>query len=280
MNLHKIAKAYDTCPVFDAYSGVQLFKIQTSSFLESAVDGSTAARRTISTAPEITVPAHSCLLVLGELILLGRGNTDEWAGSAIRRSYWTKAVTDQFKILTPAEAVLSAAGRTAYGQKQYQKELSNPATESDLSVGWLVYLSASLSVPKDYFLRSGTTLYRVFAEYVDVDGYLTLQCEELDLGPVDVTFVTNSTYNPVTDSYGTASLTTKGVVVDFKKAYYFRSDSDPKAEPGDVALIVAKSAVTPVRQQQLNILSYLPGNWVIQNIKESHDSWALHIRKA
>ena len=106
MRLKNAARYFDTCPVYDAYTGETLFKIQTSTFLESSTEGSTAARRVISLDPKLEVPEHSCILALDQIWITGASNPDEWNGSAIRKAYWTKLATDSLNLLTPGEAAL------------------------------------------------------------------------------------------------------------------------------------------------------------------------------
>lgn len=281
MNLHNVAKMYDTCPVYDAYSGVLLFKAQASTFLESSLEGSTASRRVISVAPEVVIPAHSCILALGDLMIVGGGNPDEWGGSIIRKAHWVKLVTDNFKLLTPGQAVLAAAGSDVFGQRKFIREALNSPTEAEIDNYWEIFVSNSVMPAVGTFFKGPTTYYRVRATYEDVDGFRTCHCDELEEGRVTVTITTTGVYNPVSDSYGTSTINTHGIPLDYIKSYTKRTQSSAKGEQGDIALVVAASALTPVHGQHLTIAGAgaSAGNWQIINHIQEQDSWNLHLRR-
>lgn len=282
MKLKNAARFFDTCPVYDAYSGALLFKAQTSTFLESSVEGSTAARRVISVAPEVTIPTHSCILALQQLLLIGASNPDEWAGSTIRAAYWTKRVTDSFKLLTPAEACNNAAGTVAYGQRQYLRETINTQTDSELDPMWNIFLSKSLSPVTGYFLKGPNTLYRIRLSYEDIDGFRTCQSDEVTGGTVAITVTgSNTTYNPVTDTYTPVSYNSTGIVLDYHKSFTRRTQGDYKVESGDVCLVVPKASVVAVQGMELTIQagSKLAGKWRVLDYLDEVDSWNLHIRR-
>lgn len=281
MNLHKIARAYDTCPVYDAYSGALLFKAQTSTFLESSLEGSTASRRVISLAPTHVVPAHSCILALDDIMIVGHGNPDEWGGTAIRKAYWVKLATDNLKLLTPGQAALNAAGSDVFGQKKFVRESLNMPTEAKFDNYWEVFVSKSLTPEVGSIFKGATTYYRVRATYQDVDGFRTCHCDELDEGRVSLTVTTNGVYDPVTDSYGSSVYNTYGIPLDYIKSFSKRSQSTTKGEAGDICLVVAKSAFVPQQGLELRILgsTISAGDWRIVDFMEEQDSWNLHLRR-
>lgn len=283
MKLKNAAKYFDTLPIYDGYSGALLFKIQAATFMENNASGTTSARRIFSMAPELTPPSHSVILAMGELNLLGEQNPDEWKGTVIRKAFWVKSVTDAFRYLTPGQAALGTTGVLAHGQKKYLRETVNTQTDSQLDPMWDISLSASLSgtVKRGMFLLTGTTLMHIRTVYVDVDGFLTCQSDELDEGPVSLTFTTSaSSYNPVTDSYTNVSISTTGLVIDYAKSYVWKTQADFRGQPGDKTLVVAKSAVTSGVGQMLNINSGInTGRWSVLNISDDSDAWLLHIRR-
>lgn len=281
MRLAAAAAYFDTCPVYDGYTGQLLFKAQASTFLESSTEGSTAARRVISVAPTLTFPAHSVVMVLGQLILIGADNPDEWAGSTIRRAYWTKRVTDNFSVLTPSEAALSEAGTAAFGQKAYLRESLNLPTDSNLDAVWTVYLSKSLLPPAGYFLRSGTTLYRLRSSYQDIDGFTSCLADEVDEPVVNLQLVTGTTLDPVTDTYTAVSISTSGVVLDYIKAFTQQSQQDYKMQAGDLSLVVSGTLSANIGAGvELSVASGIyAGKWRVLNRFVEHDGLNLHIRR-
>lgn len=282
MRLSATARYFDTCPAYDGYSGSRLFNLQASTFLESAAEGSTGARRVVSVASNVTPPAHSSLLILDELWLTGAVNKDEWAGSTIRKTYWTRRVTDLFRILTPGEACLSATGTLAHGSKRFNKEVINNPTDAESDALWDCYLSHSLAVPRGYFLRSNTTLYRVDVEFKDLDGFLTCRCDQLDEGPVSAMFTTTPGYDPVTDSYTPTSVAANVIVMDYWKVFRRLTQADAAAYSGDVVVFIPKSQVAVAHSQKFSIATGKhTGSWqVMATVDTGFDAWQVHARRA
>lgn len=280
MKLKNVARYFDTCPVYDAYTGALLFKIQTSTFLESSAEGSTAARRVVSLDPTLNVPAHSCILALEQIWITGASNPDEWKGSAIRKAYWTKLATDNFTLLTPAQAASNTAGTPLFGSKKFLRDSLNGATDAELDPVWDISVSKSATAGRGYFLKSGSTLYRVRMEYDDVDGFKTCQSDEVDEPVTAVSFTTTSAYNPVTDSYSPIYNTVNCVTLDYAKAYTKTSVTDIKPEQGDICCLVSQAAVTPKTGQQLSIQAgKFKGSWRVLASLEELDAWKLHLRR-
>lgn len=281
MKLKNAAKLFDTCPVYDAYTGALLFKVQTSTFLESSLEGSTASRRVISLAPEITPPAHSCILALNQLLLLGGENPDEWAGSAIRRAYWTKRITDSFRVRTPAQVLNSVPGTAVYGQRKYLRESINTQTDSELDPTWDIFLSKSLTPSRGMFISSATVLYRVRVSYEDVDGFRTCQSDEVDEPVRTMTFTTSSSYDPVTDSYAPATVALPSILLDYSKVFSKADAYEDKVKAGDICAVIGKSLVVPSVGQTIGIeaASRYRGNWQILKVSDELDARLLHLRR-
>jgi hypothetical protein len=281
MKLRNAARYFDTCPVYDGYSGAVLYKVQTSTFLESAVEGSTAARRVISMADNLTVPPHNVLLALGELWLVGASNPDEWKGSTIRKAYWTKKVTDELRLFSVTDLIMGATGVQLYGQKKYLRETINNPTDAELDPMWDIYVSKNAAVERSMFFRTGSTLYRIRIAYVDVDGFMTCQSDEVDEPLADVIFNTVASYDPVSDRYAPGQMYTKGVTLDYAKSFSKESLADLKPEVGDLSLIVSKLYSLPKTGDSVLIQAgnRYAGQWRILNTLSEGDSWNLHIRR-
>jgi hypothetical protein len=281
MKLKNAARVFDTCPVYDGYTGAPLFKVQTSTFLESSPEGSTAARRAVSLAPELTPPAHSCVLALGQLWLFGGENPDEWAGTAIRKAYWTKRVTDQFQMLTPAEAVALSAGTVAYGCRKFLRETVNTPTDSQLDPMWDIAMSRSLKPARASYLKSGTSLYRVRMVYEDLDGFTTCQSDEVDEPVRQITFMSDSNYDPVTDSHSPLTVNTRALLLDYAKAFVRSEATERKFEAGDLVAVVSSAAVLPAVGQKIRVevASKYAGDWQVLAVTPELDAKGLHIRR-
>jgi hypothetical protein len=280
MKLKNAARYFDTCPVFDAYTGSLLFKIQTSTFLESSAEGSTAARRVISLDPTLNVPEHSCILALDQIWIAGASNPDEWEGTAIRKAYWTKLATDSFTVLTPGQAALSSTGLQVFGSKKYLRDNLNGATDAELDPVWEISLSKSVQASRGFFLKSANTLYRVRVEYADVDGFKTCQSDEVDEPVTQTLFTSSKVYDPVKDEYAPSHVSTTAITLDYSKAYTKTAATDIPAQQGDLCMVVSKLAIAPAVGAELEITAgKFTGHWRVLAALSEHDSWKLHIRR-
>lgn len=280
MRLKSAAKFFDTCPVYDAYTGALLFKVQTSTFLESSKEGSTAARRVISLEPSLNVPAHNCILANDQLLVVGASNPDEWQGSAIRKAYWTKLVTDNFSLLTPGQAALQSVGSPLFGSKAFLKVSVNTQTDAEYDPYWAISVSKNSTVSRGYFLKSANTLYRVRANYVDLDGFMTCEADEVDVQSTYVSFSTTNNYNPVSDSYQAGIVTTTGILLDLSKSFVRTSGTDIQFVAGDMTLIVSSQALIVNVGQEFSLQdTRYKGRWRVISVLQEQDSWNLHVRR-
>jgi len=276
MKLKNVARKFDTCPVYDAYSNALLFKAQVSTFLDSAPDGSTSKRRVLSLDPSITPPTHSIINVLNELWVVGDGLQDEWRGSSIRTTYWMKYSSGLFSVMTPAQVCLGTSVTAQHAQRDYLKDTVNGVTDAQYDPFWIFWFSKNAVIAKGSFIKQGSTLYRVRTQHLALEGFKEAQCDEIDYGVISSTFSSTGVYNPITDTYSSASITVPSVLLDYYKVYEYRTHADPSNLAGDMALIVAKSSVSPVVGQTVVVNSE---SWRIVAVISDQDAWSLHIRR-
>lgn len=277
-SLFDVAQHFDDIPVLDGYSDAHLYYGQFSTFLEASPDGSTSQRRTLSLAPGLTLPPRKVVKLLNEPWLVGYGNVDGIFGSVIRQSFWMKKATDSVQVLTAGEAASGAVGVTAYAHKEYLKDIVNNLTDSEYDPFWDIFLSTSESVSKGTFLKAGQTLYRVRSAHTGKEGMVDAASDEIDAGAaVSATFSELGVYVPSTDSFSAGSVTTSGLLIDRYKFYELKTEADDKMVAGDMTLLVATAAVTPLVGRKLTIGAQA---WTVLAVTLEQDAWALHVRRA
>lgn len=281
MKLLAAAKYFDRDSVYDAYTGLLLFKGQFASYDGSQPDGSFSRRRTVSVAPPVAQPPRSVVQVHGEKWILGEFITDGFFDAPIRKTASAKQVTDLFTFVSPGQAALGASGSvSAYGQARYLKDTVNTPTTSDYSPQYEITFGLNETVPDEYFLRSSTDLYHIRTTYTALEGF-TVATVDL-IGVTDygenkfVTVVFSGGIDPITE-LPAAGVTTTGILLYAYKLYYHATEADPRNAQGDKTLIVAKSAVTPVNGGPVSIDSE---PYRIFGITSYHDSWNLRVRRA
>lgn len=278
MKLKNASRYFDTCPVYDGYTGAMLFKVQASTFMESALEGSVSTRRTVSLDPSIALPAHSVIMLLGESYVTGEVNSDEWSGEAIRKTCWTRKVSDYFNAKTPQQLLNNVATSSFYGQKKQRKEVTT-LESSNTENTWDGFFSINAPLTKGQFLKSGTTLYRVSFTYKDVDGFLTCGLDQLQYGVSQATVAVGKTYDPVTDTYTGTSSNYPCLPIDYKLVFDTQTQADFSVDKGDICLILPLE-VNPSTGLTLTLVEpKLSGEWRVLNAFKELDAWNVHVRR-
>lgn len=240
--LFDVALHFDDIDIADAYTGTFAFRGQISSFNQSSRDGSVEAKRSISVAPNIVLPTRHVLSFLGETWLVGTGNVDGVYNRAIRKSYWTKKVEPQVLTshFTPAELLSGSAGSSLYANKVYLKDTVNGVTDADYDAFWNVFTAAAEPVIKGHYFVFGSTVLRVRGNHLETNGFNLAECDELDASPlITVTIQASTSYNAITDTYGSNATVVPAIYMDAYKLYRYTTQADQKVNAGDVTLIVA-----------------------------------------
>jgi len=292
MRLHSAAKYFDKDVLTDGYTGAPLYKGQFASFMGAAPDGTTARRRTLSLAPGLVPPARHVVTHGTEKWIIGQPNIDQFYGSEIRQTYMSKKVTDSFGLYTPGQAALNGTPTvTVHAFTEYLKDTVNSTSNSEYNPQYTVTVGINEAPVNGYFLKAADKVLHIRTTYEAPEGFWVLTVDEVAAkqgaqwqagdttvasGTVTATFPQTGTYDPITDTYPAAVITTTGILLDRYKLYDLKTQLDPLNHAGDMTLIVAQSAVTPLAGQTLTC----PDEWRIFSVTAYHDAWALHLRKA
>jgi hypothetical protein len=272
------ARFFDRNPAYDGYTGAFLFNCSFTNFDDVAGDGSTNRRRALAVDPDVVGPARGCVLLGAQRWVMGDPTDDMFEGALIRHTYNVKRVTDKLTILTPAQACLAQAGTDAYVNKLYFKAQLNSISDSDYDNFWNVFFARSEPVTKGLFLRDeGGTHFRVRDTYRVPEGFLIVQCDELDAdASASATFETGG-IDPITDKPVAGSVATTVLQFDPMKLYRFEQQAESQIKPGDRIVVAAASALTP----KVGMRFAMGGrNWQTVLVKPEQDAYALLVRLA
>lgn len=276
MRMKDAAKRFNDALATDAYTGDELFFCAFTSYDDHAASGATARRRVLSLPEGVPIPVRSAIDLYSEIWLVGAGSADSFGGSVIRMAYAMRKTTDLAKLGTPAQAILNTAPTQAFVQKQYFKDTFDPTTESDSSISWNVFFSPHEDVPIGSFIVTSDLSLRVRKTYLPVEGLRVAECDELDPDAFETAiFIENGTYNSTTDTYSTTAVTTPVFVLDYNKLYHLHTAGDAPYVAGDLAVLVPKTALTPVTGAQLTMRNT---SWRVLTVQSELDCWLLHIR--
>ena len=281
MKLKNAARFFDRDSVYDAYTGLLLFKAQFSSYDGAKPDGTFERRRTVSTAPGIVNAPRRVVKVDNDRWILGEFISDSFFDAPIRQTASAKLVTDTYVALTPGQAALRnpTGSFTFYAQTSYLKDTANAPTNSDYTPFYEVHFGSTEPLKEGYFLRSGERLIHLRTSYPELEGYKTAAGDELASpsfggnGEVNVTLL--GAINPITEQAAVGTSTT-GILLEMYMLYDYRTQADPKNLSGDKTLILSNT-VSPITGSTLTING---ATWRIQSITPYYDAWNLHIRRA
>ena len=282
MKLKNAAKYFDTDSVYDAYSGDYLFKAQFSTFEGASPDGSFHRRRTVSVAPEVVAAPRRVVTVQGTTWIMGELIAEGFRDKPIRKSSSAKEVTGLYDLLTPGQAALRELTgiNKLYGHANYLKDTVNSLTDSAYDPQYEVTFAFPEVIQAGNFLRSLEHFLHIRTVQFANEGYWIATADEIAAAPTqnscEVAVVLAGTFNPITESYGVGTSTT-GILLDMYKLYNFNTQADPRNQAGDMSLLVAKTAITPLAGQTLEVAGE---EW--RNIKFTsyHDAWNIQIRRS
>ena len=281
MKLSNAAKFFDRDSVYDAYTGLLLYKAQYASFEGAAPDGSFSRRRTVSIAPEVTPAPRGVVRVQNELWINGNFIGDSFFDKTIRRTASAKAVTDMFQFLTPGQAALaSTPTKTAYGQARYLKDTVNTQTNANYGGQYELAFSPSEEVSDEMFLKDSSKLYHVRVVTKELEGFYMATADEVEdyargEDPL-ATVMFAGAFDPINETT-VPGITTTGVLMYAYKVYNYETQADPTNVPGDRFLFVAKSAVTAVTGTTVTING---DPYRVHGVQGYFDSWKLKVRRA
>ena len=282
MKLKNAAKYFDTDSVYDAYSGDYLFKAQFSTFEGASPDGSFHRRRTVSVAPEVVAAPRRVVTVQGTTWIMGELIAEGFRVKPIRKSSSAKEVTGLYDLLTPGQAALRepAGIKQLYGHANYLKDTVNSLTDSAYDPQYEVTFAFPEVIQAGNFLRSLEHFLHIRTVQFANEGYWIATADEIAAAPTqnscEVAVVLAGTFNPITESYGVGTSTT-GILLDMYKLYNFNTQADPRNQAGDMGLLVAKTAITPLAGQTLEVAGE---EWRNIRFTSYHDAWNIQIRRS
>lgn len=275
MEFSAIASFFDSDEVFDAYTGQLLFLAHATAHDDHTSSGATSRRRTLIAAVDTVAPARRVVRWYDTYWLVGNSNTDGFQGGEVRRNFGLKKSTGIMAALTPGQACLAAAGTAFHAHKEYYRDMTDAVSSADMDVMWNVFCPLGEPIAEGTFLEQDGVLLRVRNAYTTVDEYLVAEADQFDAdarqvavfsGPAALEFDTAAAASPTT---------VNAIQTDVPKYYVFRNEAEAGTKPGDRTVFVAKSAITPIVGQHLQMMG---ANWRVLALVSEGDAWALRAR--
>lgn len=270
-----IASHFDDIEALDAYTGLLAFVGQFNTYDETAVDGNTEKKRSLSVRPGTVIPARRVVTIFGESWIVGDGNTDGIYNTAIRTAYWLKRADEIATLRSPAQALAGFGGTTLHINKTFFKDIQNGVTDTDYDAFWEVFTSKTESAVVGKIVISGSKLLRVRGFHQELSGFGLMMCDELAKLDSLTVKPANAVFDPITETWSGVPVAVATYLVDGYKMYKYFSQSDVKVNAGDLYAVVAAS-VKPGSEAVHSTL----GKFKVNQVRPELDAFVLHLVKA
>ena len=284
MDVHTAALMFDNQQVYDAYTGIALFKGQPDLYDSTERDSETGYRRTISTLNP-TLPDRGVIQMEDEIFLVGRTIKDYFQGSVIREHLLLHPVDGLIRI-GPSESFL-VAGESGdpeptelYGGLSWVRDRKEELTTSRSYPVYHVFCHVSETLQPGWIVKDTRDIYhRIEAISFRTGGMQTALVYELGGSAIRTVSYTapGTVYVPETgSSVALPPIYLPAVVETFRSNYHYLTNAAEDFKRADLIYTVTKAFVTlPTigaiiadSGRQYRVLSY----------REDGGSWFLHAR--
>lgn len=274
MRLIAAARAFDKEVIADAYNPGTTFKAQFDLFDDSRRDGMTIERRIISVSPTVSMPARRTVSYDGLTWLIGDSQRDYYRGAAIRHKYVAHQATELVTPRTFSQALAGAGGTPAWAARVWVKGSKEIDISSDITDVFDIYFSPSETVSENMLVTMGGRTHLVRSTYPSSAGLLVALADELPDPVVTTAVLTNRTYLPTSDTYSVDPVTVACIRLRWQSHFRYPVRGTERFKPGDVAMIVLKSAATPKAGDPVVVSGE---TYTVQRVLDEVDCWSLHL---
>jgi hypothetical protein len=250
MGLEHVSARFDRSPMWDAYTGKRLkAKCQMTSWDSPRRDGLTTIRRTLSMAAQCKLPERHAVVVGGQAwIVSPLHNPDTWGGHTSRVGYIAQAAVQG--VAANTVQVLSGGGTEVYLSRVWVKDVKDITTTSEAQGQYYVYFARGEPVTEGGFVYIDGRWHVVRNIIAGTAGLMVAECNELEPDCItDVETISDSAYDPVTETYTPAAAQTFPVIrMAWRDDYAHHLPSRENEQIGDTRLRVRESDKHFIRQ--------------------------------
>jgi hypothetical protein len=211
MRLADASRFFDRTVCADAYAPARTFLAQLDLFDDSKRDGGTVARRVLSVAPDVALPARGVFTAHGDTYILGAGHPDSFNGAVVRKKYVSHRADGLATIMTLDQAIRSlAGGSSAYGARLWVKDQKEIQESSRLNAFFAMYFAPIETVPIGSVVALAGRWHLVRQSFVSAAGFLMCEADELPLTALSSIVYTDRTavYDAANDALTTSQTPT------------------------------------------------------------------------
>lgn len=271
MRLQAAANRFNDVPCLDAYGTAVLFKCQTDLADGNKRDSVTAERRTISVAPGTTLPARRAVKIGDSIYLLGNETPDFFGGQHIRTEVVAQEAPNLATIHTFEGICLNHSGQQAYTNLAWVKNLVDSTQSSLQTPEFQAFFAGYEGIAVDQLIVIESKAYLVKVVFPGPAGYDIAMVEEMPTPWLETASVTVGTFDPVSETRSGSTVSVRVLRLRWESFYRYKSTVAPKYAPGDIQVMLAKSAVTPAVGM---VLPLSDGNWKVASISDEGLVWS------
>ena len=275
MKLSVAAGMGDTLLASDAY-GADTFMCQLDALSYAKVDGVMVRKRSISTKPDVVMPARGVIRIQGQEYLVGTDVDDYWKGSPIRTNYVIQGTDGLANLSSIAQALANTAPSTAYASLVFSRYLPDEADSSKYPPQYQLFLAGSESVPTDSLLQLNGVWYLIKSSYHSTSGLRIGMANEIKGTVFETVSVSGRTYDPLTDTYSGAPAIIKIMRVKWQEHFNYLTKGQINYERGDEQLFILKTQMSPAPADTLTLSD---GSWKIMDVQDEGLIWSCHVRR-
>ena len=258
----------------DAYNPASTVRGQFDLYDDSRRDGMTVERRIISIAPSVSLPTRRTLLHDGKYWMIGDGQADYYKNAMIRNKFVAHQATELVVPRTFAQTIAGSGGTPAWAARVWVKGSKEIDISSDITDVFDIYFARGESILEHSIIQMDGRYHLVRSTYPSSAGLLVALADELPEPVVVTATVTTKVYLPIQDGFSIDPVSVTALRIRWQSHFRYPTMNAEKFKPGDVILIVLKTAVTPDAGSTVVI-----GNdsYHVRSITDENDCWSLHL---
>ena len=275
--LQRAANKYNDLVAADAYTPATTFLCQFEPMSFSKIDGVAVRKRQISIAPDVTLPARSCVTIGGENYICSHPAPDFWRGSVIRQTVILQGSDGLAKFTTIEGELNNAAGVQAHAAKVFAKYMPDQVDSSKYPPQYQIFMAGSESAPADSLIQFGSEWFLVKQSYESTSG-MRIALSNLLESPVFETILAGSrTYDPLTDSWSGSTTSMKVMRVKWSEHYEYLTADSTKYQVGDLQVFMLQAGMPTLKVGDTLTLS--DGLWKVLSLRTEGTTWSIHARR-
>lgn len=274
MRLKTIARKRDNTLATDSH-GVGTFMCQLAPLELFKIDGVAVKKRSLSTAPDVTIPARGVISIGGEHYLVGTGTPDFWKGEVIRKSYVIQGADDMAELISIHGKLQGDTPVEAHAAVIFNRYLPESADSSKYPPQYQLFLSGSESAPANSLVKFDNEWYLTKDSYISPSGLRIALVNKVDEPAFETITLANNTYDPITDTMTGTNSSVPIFRIKWQEHFTYLTKSSTDYVRGDMQVVMLKSSTAKAP----DTLQLSDGKWRVLSAIDETTHWSLHVRR-